>query len=120
VAAPQVKNTEWIQYYKDILASETIVTLNVGLCEWHESRCPDKAAVKAVCAQVRPRPTPALWPGRRCRPSALCVCGGEPGGPSAGSAANLPGVLQRRLHPAMPLLSFGAKRGGGECRRGEL
>jgi hypothetical protein len=49
----KLKQTEWIQYYKDILASEAIITLNSGLCEWHERRCPNKEAVRAVCDPVR-------------------------------------------------------------------
>ncbi|KAG2439207.1 hypothetical protein HXX76_004570 [Chlamydomonas incerta] len=47
-----LKKDDFIGYYKDLLAIETISTLNAAFCDYHISHCPPSEQLVSVCKEV--------------------------------------------------------------------
>ncbi len=79
------------QYYRDLLAVETVATLNAAFCDYHLRHCPPSQQLLDTCTGVRPaRPPPLCRTGResstpaaRRRGSEL-VSAGQPARQGAG------------------------------------
>jgi hypothetical protein len=42
-----------MDYYKDLIAIQTIALVNAGLCDYHVRHCPPSKQLKQVCEEVR-------------------------------------------------------------------
>ena len=42
-----------LEHYKDLVALETVATLNAGFCLFHLKRCPAHPQLLYVCREVR-------------------------------------------------------------------
>ncbi|KAG2453606.1 hypothetical protein HYH02_001824 [Chlamydomonas schloesseri] len=47
-----LKKDDFIGYYKDLLAIETLATLNAAFCDYHISHCPPSEQLVSVCKEV--------------------------------------------------------------------
>ncbi|GFR43751.1 hypothetical protein Agub_g4863 [Astrephomene gubernaculifera] len=43
---------DFLSYYRDLLAIETLATLNAGFCDYHLSHCPPSEQLVSVCKEV--------------------------------------------------------------------
>lgn len=61
---------EFLGWYRDLLAIETVASLNAGFCDYHTSHCPPSQQLVSVCREV----------GAHAAGTALSAGLGGPGG----------------------------------------